>query len=330
MTRHRKRFPIIINGLGLLVVATPFFSVAAQTPNEIKPTSSIAPGIAGVVAQGTPVELLATDLGGSEGPVAAPDGSLLFTAGPSILKVNEDGKIVPYLADANGITGLGFDSQGRLIAARTEPAQLLVLKPERKILLDTFDSKPLLRPNDLTIDKNGGIYFSDQPRRPTQRQVPGRQKGLLYLTPNGSVIQVDDQIEAPNGVVLSPDEKVLYAADSWGDTLLAFDVAKGGTLTNRRPFGHLEAAATRTPTGILRSADGLAVDAAGRLYAATRIGVEVFTPSGQYLGTIPITGGIGPQNVAFAGPSKQTLYVVGGRAIWRIRMLAQGYRGRAK
>src|ERR1043165_9265663 len=111
----------------------------------------------------------------------------------------------PYLDDANGITGLGFDSQHRLIAARTDPAQLLVLEPQRKILLDTFDSQPLLRPNDLTIDKNGGIYFSDQPRRPTQPQVPGRQKGLLYLTPKGSVIQVDDQTEAPNGVVLSPD-----------------------------------------------------------------------------------------------------------------------------
>jgi gluconolactonase len=160
--------------------------------------------------------------------------------------------------------------------------------------------------------------------------VPGRKKGLLYLAPNGSVIQVDDQLEAPNGLVLSPDERVLYAADSFGDTLIAFDVGKDGALTNRRPFGHLEGATRRTASGVLRSADGLAVDAQGRVYAATRIGVEVLSPSGQHLGTIPITGGTGMQNLAFAGATKQTLFVVGARAIWRIRMEAQGYRGRAK
>ena len=123
---------------------------------------------------------------------------------------------------------------------------------------------------------------------------------------------------------------MLYAADSWGDTLIAFDVGKDGILSNRKPFGRLEATATRTPTGILRTADGLTVDAEGRVYAATRIGVEVLSPSGQHLGTIPITGGIGPQNVAFAGASKHTLFVVGGRAIWRIRVEAQGYLRRAK
>jgi gluconolactonase len=139
----------------ILVLAT---ATVAQTPSP-KPTASIAPRIAGVVAQGTPVELLATDLAGSEGPVAAPDGSLLFTAGPAILKVDGSGKISPYLTDAAGMTlccGLGFDANGRLIAARTDPAQILVLEPERRVLLEAFDSQPLLRPNDLTIAKNGG------------------------------------------------------------------------------------------------------------------------------------------------------------------------------
>jgi hypothetical protein len=143
-------------------------------------------------------------------------------------------------------------------------------------------------------------------------------------------IQVDDRIAAPNGLVLSPDERVLYAADSLGETLVAFDVGKNGVLTNRRSFGRLEGGAMRTATGVLRGADGLAVDTEGRVYVATRIGVEVLSPAGQHLGTIPIIGGTGPQNLAFAGAAKQTLFVVGARAIWRIRMEAQGYRGRAK
>jgi gluconolactonase len=75
-------------------------------------------------------------------------------------------------------------------------------------------------------------------------------------------------------------------------------------------------------------ADGLAVDAAGRLYAATGVGVQVFSPQGQHLGTIPTP--MGAQSIAFAGPDKRTLYVVGRGAVWKVAMLAQGFLGRAK
>lgn len=225
---------------------------AQAQPNDVRPVPSTAPRIAGVVAAGTPVELLATDLGGSEGPVAAPDGTLLFTAGPVILRVDENGRISTFLEDTRGITGLGFDSAGRLIGVRTDPAEVVMLLPERKLLSDAISARPFLRPNDLAIARNGGIYFSDQPRRAEQTQVPGRKQGLLYRMPTGPVIQVDDRIDGPNGVVLSPDERVLYAGDTSADTLFAFDVNPDGTLTNRRRFGHLEGV-TRTSTGISRS-----------------------------------------------------------------------------
>jgi gluconolactonase len=83
-----------------------------------------------------------------------------------------------------------------------------------------------------------------------------------------------------------------------------------------------------TATGPVSGADGLAVDSNGRVYAATAAGVQVFSPKGEHLGTIPMSRP--PQNLAFAGPDKKTLYVVGRNAAWKVQMLAQGYKGRAK
>jgi gluconolactonase len=85
-----------------------------------------------------------------------------------------------------------------------------------------------------------------------------------------------------------------------------------------------------TNRGLRSGADGLAVDEAGRLYVTSTIGVQVFSPEGRPLGTIPIGNPDGPQNLAFAGPDKKTLYVVGDGAVWKIAMLAQGPKGRAK
>ena len=260
-------------------------------------------------------------MGGSEGPVAAPDGSLLFTTGDTITRLNPDGRFTTFLRNTSGVTGLGFDRDGRLIGARTDPPQILVLLPERKVLADSVEGQPLLRPNDLAIDQQGGIYFSDQPRRPEQPQVPVRQKGILYMCANGIVTQVSRNIiQQPNGVVLSPDEKVLYAADSRGGSIIAFDIDAPGSLKNPRPFGRLAGGPVDTPNGLVRSADGMTVDSRGRVYVATRLGVEVLSPAEEHLGTIRIVGGTGPQNVAFAGRHKKTLFVVGARALWRLQM----------
>jgi gluconolactonase len=87
---------------------------------------------------------------------------------------------------------------------------------------------------------------------------------------------------------------------------------------------------TKTDTGVRSGADGLAVDSTGRLYVATQVGVQVFSQQGAHLGTIPIGIQNGPQNLAFAGPDKKTLYVVGRNAAWKIAMQSQGIKNRAK
>jgi gluconolactonase len=144
------------------------------------------------------------------------------------------------------------------------------------------------------------------------------------------VIQVAEDIDQPNGLVLSPDDRVLYAADARGEWVLAYDVQPDGSLANRREFARLEGVPSKTKMNTQATADGLAVDGEGRLYVATRIGVEVFDRTGRRLGAIPVTGGTGPQNLAFAGPAKDILFVVGQRSLWRVQMVARGFLGRAK
>jgi gluconolactonase len=224
-----------------------------------------------------------------------------------------------------------FDRHGRLIAAQTTTPQIAVLSPTRDVLADSFEGQPLLRPNDLTVDRNGGIYFSD----PGPNPPPGatldlpRTPAVFYIRPEGDIVKVAEDIERPNGVLLSPDEKVLYVANTLGDSLLAFDVQPDGMLTNRRSFARLDGV-VKTPTGVRSGADGLAIDSEGRVYAATLAGIQVFTPQGRHLGTIPVGIANGPQNLAFAGPDKRTLFIVGRNAAWKVAMRSQGPKDRAK
>jgi gluconolactonase len=132
---------------------------------------------------------------------------------------------------------------------------------------------------------------------------------------------------SPHGIQLSPDEKTLYVADSYGESVVAFDVADDGSLSNRRAFGHYKGV-SKVERGYDSHADGIAVDSESRVYVGTLQGVQVFSPQGENLGLIPISQR--PQNLAFAGPDKKTLYIAGQGAVYRLRMLSQGYMGRAK
>jgi len=165
--------------------------------------------------------------------------------------------------------------------------------------------------------------------------------GVYYLPAGGGkVTRVVDGIANPNGVQLSPDEKTLYANDKDGEYLLAFDVKPDGTLANRRNFAKYKSVKQPSSKDPLlaedNGADGLAVDNDGRVYVATNVGVEVFSPKGQFLGAIPAIWGAEvnalkkPQNLAFSGPGKKTLYMVGAGAVFKVQTLAQGVKGRAK
>lgn len=314
-----------------VLFASPLMVLAQQAPGPAAPTETVAPAIAGVVAAGTPVRLIATDLRGTEGPIMTPEGAFIFTEqNASVLtRIDASDARSTYLENTNGANGVTFDSRGRLIATQPDRGEIAVLAPgPRTVLASAYNGQKLQRPNDLIADRKGGVYFTDPGANPPAGQAPG-PTAVYYIRPDGSLLRLATDIARPNGIILSPDERVLYVANTLGEAVIAFDVNDDGSVANRRDFARLQGV-TRTATGVRSGADGLAVDNAGRLYVATQIGVQVFSPQGMHLGTIPVGVQNGPQNIAFAGPGKKTLYIVGRGAAWKVEMLAEGIRARAK
>lgn len=289
------------------------------------PASFTATSIPGVVAAGTTIELVEAGLGRTEGPLAMQDGSMLVSGRNSILKADLSDDVSTFIEDSNQTNAMGWDHQGRLISVQRARGneKVGVLYPPEQVttLADDYQGQPFASLNDLALDARGGVYFTDT-------------QGIYYLPPGGSVTKIIDEVPRPNGVVLSPDERTLYVHNKDGVYMLAFDVAPDGTISNRRNFARYKS--VRVPGHDDPSwdedngADGMAVDSEGRVYAATNVGVEVFSPDGELLGVIPVQWGgenngiRKPQNVAFGGPDRRTLYMVGAGTIYKVRTLSQG------
>jgi gluconolactonase len=305
---------------------------APQAP----PTDTAAPAIPGVVAAGTSVVVIKSGFQGTEGPIGLPDGSLIFTETQAnrITKIDENGQTSTFLENTNGSNGLAFDGRGRLLSVQTTPGQtkigIIYPKGQETTITDNFEGKPYGRPNDLVVDRKGGVYFTEPGPNATPGQpppTPALPPAVYYVPPGGKPMRIADGIERPNGIMLSADEKTLYVNDSLGEHLLAFDIGADGSVSNRRNFAKYEGV-TKTANGVTSGADGLAIDDQGRVYCAAATGVQVFNPKGEHLGTIPLSRA--PQNIAFAGPDKKTLYIVGRGSAFKVRLLTEGYKGRAK
>ena len=295
--------------LSSLLIVAPAYGQQAAPPIPAA-TETVAPGIPGVVAAGTKVKIVKDGFQSSEGPVAMPDGTTLFTepGASKVHKIDKNGTITTFIENTNRANGLALDSKGRLIASQALTIGVLHPKGSEAILA-TLPT----RPNDLVVDKKDGIYFT----------LPSNKPPVVYYIPAGGKPAIVGEAPGPHGVQLSPDEKTLYVGDSGGLYLIAFDVQPDGSLTNRRNLGKYEGI-----KGTESHADGIAVDGEGRIYVGTEPGVQIFSKSGQYLGTIPTSQR--PQNLGFAGPDKKTLYLTGRSALFSVQMLAQGYLGRPK
>lgn len=293
--------------------------------------------VPGVVAAGAMWAIAWQGTDNADGIVGTTDGGLLFAQEqPSrVGKLDRNDNFSVYLEDTHGAGALAIDSQGRILAVErtctdpgrqpatcTEPTAVAVLSPQHKVLADNFQGKGLGRLNDLMADKKGGVYFNGA--------------GTFYLSPSGQVSSIGENIRS-NGILLSRDEKTLYVTN--GGAIVAFDIQPDGSVQNQREFARLEAGG---------AGDGMAIDAAGRLYVSSGPGVQVLSSEGKYLGLIPTPRSA--ISAAFSGPGKRTLYVVGSGAlgpdgkefrtpagvrnnaktIYKIHMQAEGFQGRAK
>ena len=178
------------------------------------------------------------------------------------------------------------------------------------------------------LDKKGGIYFTDIGNLPKSDKDEPARPAVYYITPDGKLIRVVNDVERPNGVQLSTDEKTLYLANTAGEFLLAYEIKADGSLGARKDFAKLEGYQKNNAGLFSSGADGIAIDSEDRVYVASNAGVEIYNSKGEKLGVIALPNK--PQNLAFAGKEKKTLYVVGRGAAYRIPLQSQGYLGRAK
>ena len=299
-------------------------------------TDTVAPAIPGVVAGGATVHVIKDGLSGTEGTIALPDGSVIFseTTAQRTIKIDKDDNVSVFLENTNGSNGMAFDSRGRLFVTLvpfgTGGIAIAYPEAEKRTLVDNYDGKPFGRANDLTVTKNGGVYFTDSANAiPMPAEGVPLPPALYYLAPGATkATQLVTGIPFPNGVVLTGDEKVLYLNNTNGEYLLAFDVQPDGSLTNRRNFAKYDGVKPNAAGVMISGADGLTLDSQGRVYAACTNGVQVFSPKGEHLGTIPMPRA--PQNLSFAGADKKTLYVVGRGVASKVQMIAQGLKERAR
>ena len=300
---------------------------AAQPPA----TDKVTPEIPGVVKAGTKIEIVKFGLGGTDAGMGMSDGSVLVSSRGSLLKIDPDGNATTLVENTDQAAGLAIDRKGRVIAAQyTKKVSVLYPKGSEEVLTDSFDGKPYIRPNDLVVDKKGGIYFTDCYQigaTPSPNDLP---QSVYYIAPNShKVIRVASDVRRPNGITLSADDKTLYVNDWDGAYLLTYDVQPDGTLKNRKNFGKYTLK-EKTDHGLVSGADGLCIDSAGHTFATTPAGVQVFSAKGEHLGDIEAPYDMPPQNCGFGGPGNSYLYVTGRGVVYRIHTLTAGVKDRGK
>ena len=301
-----------------------------QAPPQPPAADRVTPEIPGVVKAGTKIEIVTFGLRGSDAGVGTPDGSVLVTSNGGVLKVDRDGKVTTLVENSDQGAGLAIDSKGRVIAAQySKRVSVIYPKGSEEVLTASFDGKPYIRPNDLVVDKKGGVYFTDCYQIGAQRSPDDLPQAVYYITSNKKVIRVAADVNRPNGITLSPDEKTLFVNDWDGPSLIAYSVQGDGTLKNRRNFGKYDLK-QETDHGLVSGADGLCIDGAGRTFATTPAGVQVFSAKGEHLGNIEAPYGMPPQNCGFGGPGNSYLYVTGRGVVYRIHTLGTGVKNRGK
>jgi gluconolactonase len=303
----------------------------AQEQQAVPITDKVTPEIPGVVKAGTKIEIIKYGLPGTDGGVGMPDGSILATTNNQLIQVDGNGNVTTLVDNSEQAAGLAVDSKGRVIAAQySRKVSVIYPKGSEELLTDSFEGKPYIRPNDLVVDKKGGIYFTDCYQIGAKRSPDDLPQAVYYIAPTShKVIRVADDIGRPNGITLSPNEKILYVNDWDGPYLLTYDVQSDGTLKNRKNFGKFDLA-QKTDHGMVSGADGLCIDNANHTFATTPAGVQVFDAQGEHLGNIEAPYDRPPQNCGFGGPSKSYLYVMGRGVVYRIHTLGTGVKDRAK
>ncbi|MDJ1184965.1 SMP-30/gluconolactonase/LRE family protein [Roseofilum casamattae] len=261
------------------------------------------------------IEKIASGFEFVEGPLWHPDGFLLFSDIPAdtIYQWSPDRPVRIFRQPSGRANGNAFDREGRLITAEHKTRRLSRTLDTGEIitLVERYQNKRLNSPNDLAIKSDGSIYFTDPPYgiKPDEEELGF--SGVYRLSADGTITLLTKEFERPNGIIFSPDETKLYVNDSRQGLIRVFAVKSDGTLGRSRVFARFH------DNGKEGVPDGMAIDRQGNVYSTGPGGVWVFSPSGQWLGTLPVPEV--PSNVTWGDRDNNTLYITARHSIYRIR-----------
>ena len=300
--------------------AVPLYSDCAmeqQGTHGVPPTGQ-AKGIADLVDGPIEAKEVASGFTFTEGPATDSRGDIFFTDIPQE-KIHvwraATSAIENWLDKTDKINGLFFRPDGTLLGCQMGTGRRVVaIDPATKAikpLAERIEGKRFNAPNDLVIDAQGGVWFTDPAygRKPEEKEL--EEEAVYWIAPDGSSVRkVASGFQRPNGIALSPDEKTLYVADRDADITVAFPVKGPGKVGPRREFAK---------TG----SDGFAVDEQGNLYVTPKApAIRVFSPAGKNLGEIPLP--VQPANVTFGGPDRRTLFITARDRVFTLPMKVKG------
>lgn len=279
------------------------------------------------------IEQITTGAELAEGPAFNRFGDLYFSDQPNnrIITFTVDGEQKLFLQPAGVANGLMFDYEGRLIMCQSNsgnfPQDSLagkrrIARLEKDgsltILADTFNGKPLIGPNDLCMDPRERIYFTD-PYYPNPVVVKTQENAGVYrIDTIDAIEQVISNLEKPNGILVSPDGRLLFVSDRGTQQLHRYFIHDDGSVEHQKVVYDF------SPD---RGIDGMAMDSKGLIYGAAgdgeTTGVYVIDPENNTLLDVFYT----PEkayNVAFGGEDKKDLYIAAGGSIYMVRTVNEG------
>ena len=270
-----------------------------------------------VVAADARVERLCGGFEFTEGPAADAEGNVFFTDQPNnrIYRWSVDGELSVFHENPGRANGLYFDKDGNLLACADLNNELWQIDMQGRVtvLVKDYKGKKLNGPNDLWIERKGGIYFTDPfYSRSYWNRGPMEQDGqhVYYLTPDRSeLIRVTTDLVQPNGIIGTPDGKLLYIADIGAGKTYVYRINADGRLSHKTLFCSMDS-------------DGMTIDSEGNVYL-TGAGVTVFDPSGKEIEHIAVPAGW-TANVTFGGKDRQTLFITAQNSLYGLRMRVKG------
>ena len=335
--KHLKLFSLLIIVLALTAVSCDKKTDAPKTPSEGTSIRNETLSFDDIIAPGSQLEKVTVgyefDTAGS--PLYV-DGDIYFTNNnfdpadrSATIKMDKEGNYTTLRQDNGVTTTLQHSGKGTLYCCEMLGHRVIEMGLDGtviRVVADEYNGKRIDGPNDIYVDRRGGIYFTDSQFIGDQEKMQ-ETPAVYYVKPDGSIVRIIDDVEFPNGVWLSPDEKTLYLCNTRGKYLRAYDVNPDGAVSNGRDFIELQLNPEVIGEDSVESgSDGMVVDSAGNIFVATTKGhgIQVFDKIGKHLGNILCAAVT--NNVNFGGPDLKTLYVSAKDGIYSIPVKIPGVR----